>query len=362
MEKSRKNYGITLIALVITIIVLLILAGVTIAALSGDNGILTNASKSKIETEKSNEEESRRLATLEAATNIDGATHKDSSTGTEKTVKIPAGFAVSKIEGENTIEDGLVIIDKNGNEFVWVPVENENNFRRISGYYNGNIQNVSYYKEPFTKGYEGEVEEYEKMYASVIANKGFYIGRYESGKINNKVVVQKNVPAYTNVPWGDSMTATNPNSAVELAKKFANEQKYKDVTSTLIYGIQWDATLQFFDSNYIEEDGTLYNSNSYIANSIGFGWYSDNYSIGNPNHLTGIGIGNDIKNCIKNIYDMAGNVREWTMETHSINTKRVFRGGRYSSTGNNTPISCRDGAEPNDKNDGTGFRIALYIN
>lgn len=198
------------------------------------------------------------------------------------------------------------------------------------------------------------------MYTSVINNKGFYIARYESGKINDKVVIQRNVPTYTNVPWGKSMSDTS-NGAVELSKKFADEQEYASVISTLVYGIQWDATLQFFDSNYIKEDGTLYNSNSYIANSIGIGWYSDNYTIGNPNHLTGIAIGNDIKNRIKNIYDMAGNVREWTMETHSNSTKRVFRGGRYSSTGNNTPISCRDGAVPDDINDGTGFRIALYI-
>ena len=45
--KKQKNKGITLIALVITIIVLLILAGVTIAALSGDNGILTKAKEAK---------------------------------------------------------------------------------------------------------------------------------------------------------------------------------------------------------------------------------------------------------------------------------------------------------------------------
>ena len=47
MKKLRKNNGITLIALVITIIVLLILAGVTIATLTGDNGILTQANKAK---------------------------------------------------------------------------------------------------------------------------------------------------------------------------------------------------------------------------------------------------------------------------------------------------------------------------
>ena len=45
--KFKETKGITLIALVITIIVLLILAGITISALSGDNGILTNATKAK---------------------------------------------------------------------------------------------------------------------------------------------------------------------------------------------------------------------------------------------------------------------------------------------------------------------------
>ena len=52
-KKTKENVGITLIALVITIIVLLILAGITISALSGDNGILTNASRAKYATELS---------------------------------------------------------------------------------------------------------------------------------------------------------------------------------------------------------------------------------------------------------------------------------------------------------------------
>ena len=53
-NQSRKNNGITLIALVITIIVLLILAGVTIATLTGENGILTRASEAAERTEKAN--------------------------------------------------------------------------------------------------------------------------------------------------------------------------------------------------------------------------------------------------------------------------------------------------------------------
>ena len=55
--KSLREKGITLIALVITIIVLLILAGVSIATLTGDNGILTQSKKSKISTELSSYKE-----------------------------------------------------------------------------------------------------------------------------------------------------------------------------------------------------------------------------------------------------------------------------------------------------------------
>ena len=61
-QMNKKNNGITLIALVITIIVLLILAGVSIATLTGENGILTRANESKTQTEIGEEEEAIRLA------------------------------------------------------------------------------------------------------------------------------------------------------------------------------------------------------------------------------------------------------------------------------------------------------------
>ena len=115
---SREKKGITLIALVITIIVLLILAAVSIATLTGENGILTRANDARTQTEDAKEDELRRLTALEAATNINGTTHEETilneETGTEEpvTVTIPAGFAVSQVEGENSVEDGLVIIDQ----------------------------------------------------------------------------------------------------------------------------------------------------------------------------------------------------------------------------------------------------------
>ena len=65
---KRKEKGITLIALVITIIVLLILAGVSIAMLTGDNGILTQARNAKEETEKASELEGIQLAVIGSET------------------------------------------------------------------------------------------------------------------------------------------------------------------------------------------------------------------------------------------------------------------------------------------------------
>ena len=62
---KRKEQGITLIALVITIIVLLILAGVSIAMLTGENGILSQAQRAKEETEKAQKEEQNILDSYE---------------------------------------------------------------------------------------------------------------------------------------------------------------------------------------------------------------------------------------------------------------------------------------------------------
>ena len=96
------------------IIVLLILAAVSIATLTGENGILTKANKAREETETASEEEQRELAIIEA-------NMSDKET-TFQGVKIPAGFAPTKIEGESTVDEGLVMVDSEGNSYVWIEV------------------------------------------------------------------------------------------------------------------------------------------------------------------------------------------------------------------------------------------------
>ena len=183
-EKLKERKGITLIALVITIIVLLILAGVSIAMLTGENGILNQANEAKTETEYKGAEEKVKLAimgtraddgqmTVEELTReigyqggtltgdafpvevqMDGRTFTvdengtvtekkpiandtlGTVTGNEETnttvkdklgneVKVPAGFKV--VNPTETVPDGIIIEDVSheatkGSQFVWIPV------------------------------------------------------------------------------------------------------------------------------------------------------------------------------------------------------------------------------------------------
>lgn len=207
------NSGITLIALVVTIIVLLILAGISILMLTGDNGILTKAGEAKEKTDITQIDEQRRLATMVAATNL---------TETEfQGVKIPAGFAPTMIEGESTKEEGLVITDSTGNEFVWIEVPNKTKDPTAtfgpdyeaygvtdkSDY--GNIEKAIYNKsnidDRYDKWYDSNgkyeedtnsnlvdrngcgltAEEYRQAYqeslTNIYENQGFWLGRYEAG-------------------------------------------------------------------------------------------------------------------------------------------------------------------------------------
>ena len=191
---SKKNNGITLIALVITIIVLLILAGVTIATLTGENGILTRASDASRETEIAEEKEQLSLAytgvladkngqgdvtaeELQNELHRNGRTDAQASgenpitvtyeSGREYTVDASGNItgptvsnitATMKIVGEKvetpplpssdfthtegTVDTGYVIQDSNENEFVWVPVD-KNQKIQINVSSKENIESIS---------------------------------------------------------------------------------------------------------------------------------------------------------------------------------------------------------------------------
>ena len=451
-REIKTNKGITLIALVITIIVLLILAGVTIAMLTGDNGILTKANNSKNETAKATAKEkvqtevmasygtdgkinldqlnknlqnisgikyngnaisdSNKIASLPATVTVDGynvtieangtttasgtdtpvtpptggtititdakkdemknKTENSDLTVTDGTVTIPAGFKVAEDSG-TTIDEGIVIEDSKQNQFVWVPVSKEkfaSEFVRREGYYKGKLDSmISNCGEADATGTNAKVtetattqQEAKDMYESVEANGGFYIGRYEAGKsTDGKVVVQKNANVYNRIPWSstgemqESETATT-GGAVELSRNFAKENNYKTVQSTLIYGVQWDAVMNWMKN--VENSSATSTDKKYIIDSTGMGWYSG--VSGNSEHKTGIDL-NGGKNQVKKVYDLAGNVYEWTME--SCNTYfRVGRGGSYDCTGSDLSVSYRSTmSNPSSSSNYLGFRFTLFL-
>lgn len=299
-------------------------------------------------------------------------------------VKIPEGFYY--VGG--TKEEGIVISDNiedlgkgtshevaqnlKGNQFVWVPVENKEDFNRYGGYYEGKLQNIQDYYEPAqnNNGYESEEFEYNKMKSSVLKYGGFYVGRYETGTdsetqrtsssgLSDKAIIKQGVYVYNNIGWSNSDNMANEKGgAVQKSKEFSSENGYTSVTSTLIYGIQWDAIMQWIDPAYKKQDGTL---TSFVANSTGKGNYNESENV---NEWKGqvARTGSSIDYSVKNIYDLAGNVSEWTMESYR-DSRRINRGSDYEhNNGKDDPASVRYNNLPSAKGDVVGFRIALYLN
>ena len=406
-KRKDNNNGITLFALVMTIIVLLILAAVSIATLTGENGILTRANDAKTETEEAKEDELRRLTALEAATNLDDTIYTDNSTGEEKTVTIPAETAVSQVEGENTLEDGLVIIDKNGNEWVWIEVpknimpenltfENEQDYITLETalqQYTNTYRDTEFIDEWYN-GCGLEQEEYttlkQNMLKSIYKNGGFYVGRYEVGSFDNpvteenttrKAVIQKKAYPYN---W------VTCSQAEKLSEKLAIGRK----TTSLMFGIQWDLILKYLELNgkwdtannqpeyYLKEDSSEWGNyrnveflvlegNKYALydgdNRTLSEWYEiqTNYKKTiNNEEISGIilSTGATERNKKMNIYDLAGNVYEWTLEKNSITNESpsTSRGGCFCNDGYDYSACYRGYASETYSFIVDGFRSVLY--
>ena len=215
---------------------------------------------------------------------------------------------------------------------------------------------LSYSSEPLnyssTTAASWETTEHTAMKNSVESNHGFYIARYEASKntSTNKAESKKGKAVWNSVKWGDSMTSVGTTGAVYNAQQVYNNNSNYNVTSTLIYGSQWDAVLAWIDPAY--KTGEC-ESTSFIVNSTEHGNYSHTSSTyGKPGN-TGIFD-------VKNIYDMAGNVREWTMEAYSTGY-RVYRGGYYNIAGSDDPVSNRTYRNPTNTYTYVGFRVALYL-
>ena len=357
--KFKERKGITLIALVITIIVLLILAGVSIAMLTGTNGILTQANNAKQATEESTEKEKRQLSQVEASTHLENYTYTDAE---KNTAKIPAGFAVSNVEGENLVSKGLVIIGTTGNEYVWIPCTKATYKREETAWGIEDDSGTKAIKDELTltgvapSKVESDngitttvlneiVSQVNSEIASIEANGGYYIGRYEAGKENNIAVVkQKQVP-YTNIKWSQ---------AYALAKGIDVGNK---ANSYLCSSYAWDTAIKFIQTH---STATNYATTRENFNE---NWIDKDVKDKNGNVIKKSGTASRLNTGLttakSNIYDMGGNVGEFTTELNPNTSEAVvLRGGPYHNV---RPAGYRWDNTSGPAWDFYGFRSTLFL-
>ena len=430
LQKNAKMRGITLIALVVTIVVLLILAGITISLVFSENGIIAKAREAANKTNEAIINEQAQMNDVTAAmenmlNGTGGSTATDEPEGcpaeevekwngtsdekvnavqstdaTPITVPVPKGYTASKVTGETTVEDGFVIYEgeeevndankdtaqTTRNQFVWVPVANpsemygrDENCKKwgklykfdeegitplnwteqdgvmtitsatgyrepdvVTGRYgtsydadNTNLQQAGLDASATADTFKAQLEtEFNSMIASVEKYGGFYIGRYETGNLSQAeaTVVKKNSDI-NNQTW---YTMYNKSKGVAASS---------NVTTSMIWGCQWDAVMRWMYNSGDEEKKT------YTYDSTG----KENYS--GAKKATG---SNDAY-AVNNIYDMAGNVWEWTIEAYVTNV-RVDRGGDYNGAASGNAASVRNYINyPTFSKSNDGSRLALYV-
>ena len=263
-------------------------------------------------------------------------------------VYMPEGFKIAK-GSASTVQGGVVIEDKDGNQFVWVPVATIADYKRT--WYTGD-GTLSKYSEALPEDEKTSVEKY----------KGFYIGRYEAGDKENTEAktlrsskdVTKTVTIKANQAPYNYVTRTQ---AVSLAEGFATKQGYKAKTK-LVSSYAWDTTIAFLqkvNSDYgnSSEEGNYYNITFSYTDITGASQTKGKKS----EELVPTGQTTPV--C--NIYDMGGNVCEWTTESCS-NTDYPYavRGGSCYHNFASVPAGNRNN-NSDDAYDDYGFRLTLFM-
>lgn len=269
-------------------------------------------------------------------------------------VWIPEGFRIST-DSASTVQGGVVIEDKDLNQFVWVPVATIADYKRT--WYTGNAS-LSYYSEALPEDEKTSVERY----------KGFYIGRYEAGDKestgttkatfrtsssdrSNSVTIKADQVPYNYV------TRTQ---AISLAEGFKTQQGYKAKTK-LVSSYAWDTTIAFIEKT-VNNYGSSSSQGNYKDKSV---TYKDITDESKPEKTKAenspllVATGQTTPVC--NIYDMGGNVFEWTTESHpDTNNTYAGRGGYYVDGFAGTPAGFRHYYSDN-AYVFYGFRLTLFM-
>ena len=443
--KNKRNYlkerGITLIALVVTIVVLLILAGVTINALFGDSGIIKKAQDAQNKMDQAAENDQKGINELSnwLDSKINGTTGEDDNPptsdlpSTDNTTPYYPDDTFTK-DPDTNLDNGLVIKDSIGNEYVWIEVPKslyanssyntetttgdqkpssstdydkiEYCLHKYTDYYrNGTKHTDTYSSDAATGLTETQYNELkQKMLKSVYENGGFWLGRYEAGITENRTAKGD----ATEAPLSKAGTVENPvypytyvtcSQAQTLASQLSTGKNY---TSSLMFGVQWDLVLKHIEVKEVEQGtdlatiqsalrsdskdwGNYYNTSfeinrgkyaDYTKWKLSTTWTPYNQTTSNnfvnSNSVKQVQSTNSSGNgillttgasdaCKKiNIYDLAGNVFEWTLEyTTPDSSPCTSRGGVYQIN-SNSPASSRSISTSASSGDNIGFRVSLY--
>ena len=329
--------------------------------------------------------------------------------------EIDTGFVI--YEGEEEVTDSNVqTAQTSRNQYVWIPVEDiskfygtdangkswgkiynyttgtnsSSTFDEVTGTYANNwsesngvmsISSSTSYREPdvlrerdtpyYLRRYGVSEDsmldfllrqqtDFKKMINSVEKYGGFYIGRYETGDLNQEVaVVQKGNTNIASQTWY---------AMYEKCKTLSDNNN--NIETGMIWGNQWDRTMMWLMECNAKDETTGKSKEEVISDSTSWGNYSNaTFQYTNSSGVTstknsGSGVriptGSTEYTKANNIYDLAGNVYDWTMEAYST-YYRVVRGGNCNVGGYDRPASYRYYYGPNNSNRFYGCRAALYI-
>ena len=350
-QNQKFNQGITLVALVVTIVVLLILSSVSLNLVLGDNGIIVKAKEAAETTAAAQEKEAmeRNLLEKELENSL-------STPAVEPTdgVKIPAGFyyvggtKTSGIVISDNVNDkdkyknkAVVGTDLLGNQYVWIPcttdntssdlqytrtewgveVDGDDNSRAIKDELTLTDASVTYSDADTANGINADAS--KEIVAQIKAEKtsvakygGYYIGRYEVGKNGDTAVVKYNQTPYASITWS---------TAYGLAKKIITNS---EATSYLCSSYAWDTAV-----NFIQNNSTAKN---YATSIEGFNGNWNPQAVKDPsgNVIKPAGTSQQLNTGLTtqfcNIFDMGGNEAEFTTELNPGTSETVvLRGGAY---------------------------------
>ena len=377
-QKEKFNQGITLVALVVTIVVLLILAGVSLNLVLGENGIISKAREASTKTVQAQQNSEIEMNLLEQE--LANATKEpDPAEG----VKIPTGFyyvggtKTSGIVISDNVNDkdkyknkAVVGTDLLGNQYVWIPcttdstssklqyartewgveVDGADNSRAIKDELTLTDSSVTYSDADTANGINADVS--KEIVAQIKAEKtsvakygGYYIGRYEVGKNGDTAVVKYNQTPYASITWS---------TAYGLAKQIITNS---EATSYLCSSYAWDTAV-----NFIQNNSTAKN---YATSIEGFNGNWNPQAVKDPsgNVIKPAGTSQQLNTGLTtqfcNIFDMGGNEAEFTTELNPGTSETVvLRGGLYYV---DVPAGYRWDSISGRAGIDDGFRATLFL-